>query len=112
MWLLLPGREGIVSEPVAGGMAAVPAAAAAPQAALSPVPEASSGILQTGLFSREENTQAMAARLKSAGFTAIITRRRVNGTEYWAVGVSPGQNMNETILKLRDAGFESFPVYE
>jgi hypothetical protein len=69
-------------------------------------------VLQIGLFSREENTQAMAEKLKNAGFAAIVNRRRVNGTEYWAVGVPPGENINATILRLKDAGFESFPVYE
>jgi hypothetical protein len=54
----------------------------------------------------------MAERLRRGGFTPLVTRRRVNGTEYWAVGVSPGENMNDTILALKNAGFESFPVYE
>jgi hypothetical protein len=105
MWILLPGREGVVIEE--------PVSAAAP--VIRP-PEtdapASRGILQTGLFGREENARTMAERLRSAGFNALVTRRRVNGTEYWAVGVPPEDNPNETILKLKNAGFESFPVYE
>ena len=119
MWILLPGREGIVfSEPSPaagnaqsdGDRAPDPPPRSGMAAASSP---ASSGspILQTGLFSREENTSAMAERLKKAGFTALISRRRVNGTEYWVVGVPPGENMNDTILALKNAGFESFPVY-
>jgi hypothetical protein len=125
MWILLPGRDGVVlEEPVTGGAPAVPAQGTAPQvtavqpaqpdtppAFVSPAP-APRGMLQTGLFSREENAQAMAARLKNADFAALVTRRRVNGAEYWAVGVPPDENMNETILKLKNAGFESFPVYE
>jgi hypothetical protein len=121
MWLLLPGREGVVlGEPAA--LAGTPAeaprppvsgagAAAAPVPALPASSSAVSPILQTGLFRSEENTQALAERLKKAGFTPLVTRRRVNGTEYWAVGVSPGENMQDAILKLKDAGFESFPVY-
>jgi hypothetical protein len=127
MWLLLPGREGVVlgeraasagsAEAGAGPAASPPVAAvpapvpALPAAVPSATAAAGSVVLQTGLFSGEENTRAMADRLQKAGFTALITRRRVNGTEYWAVGVSPGENMNDTILALKDAGFESFPVY-
>jgi hypothetical protein len=83
-----------------------------PPAAVSPAAASPGGVLQTGLFSREENTQAMAERLRRGGFTPVVTRRTVNGTEYWAVGVSPGENMNDMILRLKNAGFESFPVYE
>lgn len=121
MWLLLSGREGIVlgepliaaagnaqeSHPVAVSSGAVPA----PPAAVSSPAESGSVILQTGLFSREENTTAMADRLRKAGFTAVITRRRVNGTEYWAVGVHPGEDVQGVTLALKNAGFESFPVY-
>jgi hypothetical protein len=71
----------------------------------------SSSILQTGLFSREDNAKAMAERLRAAGFLAGITRRQVNGNNYWVVGVPPGDNMNATIMRLKDAGFESFPVF-
>jgi tetratricopeptide (TPR) repeat protein len=117
MWLLLSGREGIVlGEPRAAadgssGEAPVPASFPASGAAPSSAVAAGSAVLQTGLFRNEENTQAMAERLTKAGFTPLITRRRVNGTEYWAVGVSPGENMQDAVLKLKDAGFESFPVY-
>jgi cell division septation protein DedD len=68
-------------------------------------------MLQTGLFSREENAQALAGRLREAGFGVTITRRTVNGTGYWAVGVPPGPDHNRMILLLKDAGFEAFPVY-
>jgi tetratricopeptide (TPR) repeat protein len=68
-------------------------------------------MLQTGLFSREENAQALADRLREAGFGVTITRRTVNGTGYWAVGVPPGPDHNRMILLLKDAGFEAFPVY-
>ncbi|MDR2743399.1 MAG: SPOR domain-containing protein [Treponema sp.] len=118
MWLLLPGREGIVlGEPlttVDGSLQDAPPRSTptpVPASQTSPPAAAGSPILQTGLFRSEENTQALAERLRKAGFTPLITRRRVNGTEYWAVGVSPGENMHDVILRLKDAGFEAFPVY-
>ena len=69
-------------------------------------------MLQTGLVGREENAQALAGRLQNAGFVPIITQKVVNGTLFWAVGVSPGQDHNYTILLLKDKGFEAFPVYQ
>jgi cell division septation protein DedD len=68
-------------------------------------------MLQAGLFGREENAQALAGRLRGAGFAPVISTKTVNGTAYWAVGVSPGQDYANTILLLKDAGFEAFPVY-
>jgi tetratricopeptide (TPR) repeat protein len=67
--------------------------------------------LQTGLFSREENAQAAAARLSAKGFAAEVGRKTVNGVAYWAVSVAPGEDSNRTIMRLKDAGFESFPVF-
>jgi hypothetical protein len=89
---------------------AVQPPAAAPAPAVTPT-DAPPGSLQTGLFSREENARSMADRIRRAGFSPSITRRQVNGTDYWSVHVPPGQNMMDTIIRLKDAGFESFPVY-
>jgi hypothetical protein len=68
-------------------------------------------MLQTGLFGKEENAQALADRLRKAGFIPAVTIKTVNGTQSWAVGVQPGSDYNRTILLLKDAGFEAFPVY-
>jgi cell division protein FtsN len=67
--------------------------------------------LQTGLFSREENAQAAVSRLAAKGFAATISQKPVNGVVYWAVSVAPGEDSNRTIMRLKDAGFESFPVF-
>jgi cell division septation protein DedD len=68
-------------------------------------------MLQTGLFSREENARALAERLRVAGFSPVITKKTVDRKEHWAVGVVPGPDPSRTILLLKDKGFESFPVY-
>ena len=75
------------------------------------VPENPGGpaVLQAGLFGREENAQTLAARLRNAGFVPIISIKKVNGTAYWAVGVPPGGDYANTVLLLKDAGFEAFP---
>jgi hypothetical protein len=54
----------------------------------------------------------MVERLKKAGFDAGLRRRTVKGAAYWAAAVAPGPDMNGTIRLLKEAGFESFPVYE
>jgi hypothetical protein len=112
LWFLFPGREALT----------LAAAGESLPVSLSPadqsprVRETAEGaapvVLQTGLFSREENARALVERLKRAGFQAGITRRGVKGTDYWAVTVPAGNDMGRTIIQLKDAGFESFPVFQ
>lgn len=99
-WLLPAGRDGVY---LANPVPASPPAA--PSGGTGSVP------LQTGLFGREENAQAMAARLRNAGFTGTVSSKRVNGAPYWVVTVPGGTNMEETIRRLKSAGFEAFPVF-
>jgi hypothetical protein len=118
LWVLMAGREGMGFEepaPPPRSPDPVMAASAAAAAAEAPPPESPAAegpaALQTGLFSREENARAMAERLRTAGFAPAISRRGINGNGYWAVQVEPGRDLNATILALKHAGFESFPVY-
>jgi tetratricopeptide (TPR) repeat protein len=117
LWLLYPGGE------VPGGAAqstapAVPARTAPSRtdAAASRIGEGTPGegpaYIQTGLYGRVENARIQAGRLADAGFTASIIERSVNGSRYWAVVMPPGPDYNHTILGLKDAGFESFPVFD
>jgi hypothetical protein len=69
-------------------------------------------LLQTGIFSREENARALSDRLKKAGFSPVISQKTVQGENYWVVGVVPGPDPSRTTLLLKDKGFESFPVFE
>ena len=107
LWLLFPGRESIVLSTPQPSPAAQ--SAAPPPPAPGPM-EHSAEILQTGLFGREENARSMAEQLKKAGFEPQITRRQLSGNDYWAVSVPGGRDMNNTIMRLKDAGFESFPI--
>jgi hypothetical protein len=95
LWLLLPGREGF-------SLSAPPSVSS---------PESGAKALQTGLFSNEANARAHSDRLKNAGFSPGLVRRTVNGSTYWAVTVPAGQNTSQTIQKLKNAGFESFPLF-
>jgi tetratricopeptide (TPR) repeat protein len=109
LWLLGLPSSGALPAPAAGQ----PERRVSAESTVSPATESGQGpvMLQTGLFGREENAQTLAGRLRNAGFAPIISTKTVNGTAYWAVGVLPGADYNATILLLKDAGFEAFPVY-
>ena len=110
LWLLFPGRESIqLSAPAASAPAAVPSTAP-PAATPTPAPASPGVLLQTGLFSNEANAQSLAERLRRAGFQPQISRRQQGGADRWAVLVPGGADMNATMQRLRNAGFESFPV--
>lgn len=76
-------------------------------------PAASGGpaALQLGLFKEEKNARALVSRLSAKGFTATIAPRSVGGSAYYAVTVDPGKAVEETTMRLKDAGFESFPLF-
>jgi tetratricopeptide (TPR) repeat protein len=122
LWFLYPGRGNIaIGRPVPVQPPEVPrqyelSPAPAPAVAMAPTPLSAVPVtgpraLQTGLFSREENARSAAARLAAKGFAAEVGRKTVNGVAYWAVSVAPGKDPNRTIMRLKDAGFESFPVF-
>ncbi|MDR1287092.1 MAG: SPOR domain-containing protein [Treponema sp.] len=107
LWLLpagplLPAGEG---PPAAG---AAPPEGESASARIAPPPAGRA--LQAGLFGKEANAAAMTERLKEAGFSPAVVRRTVNGNEYWAVHVPAGNDANETLRRLKDAGFDAFPV--
>ena len=133
LWLLYPGRSSIslsaplppapapsapaalnTVPPSSTPRAVIPASSiipSIPDGSRPPAISASPGrALQTGYFSREENARALAENIKKAGFEPQIVRRQVNGNDRWTVYVPCGADENATIKKLKDAGFESFPV--
>jgi tetratricopeptide (TPR) repeat protein len=102
LWLLFPGREQVnLAAPVPD----------APRNPSIPTADKAAPLLQTGLFSREANAQAMAAQLKAAGFEAAVAPRLVKGKSYWAVTVISGPDIQKTMTSLQEKGFESFPVF-
>ena len=108
LWILFSGREnlGLINPAQAAPATMAPAATAPAQ-----VPAAPGGmVLQTGLFSREENARALSDKINKAGFRSIVQMKPQNGINYWLVYVPYGSDMNVMIKKLKDAGFDSFPV--
>ena len=122
LWLLFPGTAGsspvgtarpVTPSPVVPAAStptvSAPANPAAPVVS-TPSATASTVVLQTGLFSKEANARAQSEALRKAGFTASISRKLVNGAEYWAVTVPEGQDQRKTAADLKKAGFDSFPI--
>jgi len=110
-----PPKPAASAEPPKSAAPAEPPKSAAPAEPLgptiAPIPaKPAAVVLQTGLFGKEANAHAQSDALRKAGFTAAISRKLVNGTEYWAVTVPAGENTNKTIQELKKAGFESYPV--
>ncbi|GMO37529.1 MAG: hypothetical protein Ta2F_13780 [Termitinemataceae bacterium] len=101
-WMLFPGKQ----DTRIGELARSPATV--PEGNLEVATQHS---LQTGLYNSQENAAVQAGRLKAAGFNANVIRRSVAGSTYWAVAVPAGNNVNGTIASLKQAGFDSFPVF-
>jgi hypothetical protein len=49
-------------------------------------------------------------QLRAAGFPALSGGQTRAGTDYTAVYVRPGPDINQSIRDLKAAGFESFPT--
>ncbi|GAB1481585.1 hypothetical protein MASR2M78_04000 [Treponema sp.] len=69
--------------------------------------------LQIGLYRGLENAQEMVKRLESKGFKAEVSSRLVDTEKYWVVTVPLASKVRDIdlILRLKDAGFESFPIF-
>lgn len=92
--------------------APVPRAEPAPPA-LGSAKDPDGGIrLQVGLFGSEANARAFVLRLEKAGFAAAVGKRSIAGKEYLTVTVAGGADPDAAALRLKDAGFESFPLLE
>lgn len=65
---------------------------------------------QTGFFQSETYAKRLCAELVRKGFSAIVRKEvRPNNSIYFAVLVKAEKN---TVLRLKDAGYESVPVFE
>jgi tetratricopeptide (TPR) repeat protein len=105
LWLLSGASQPVSTNPSVSPGPSVTETSGGPEKTGGPV------MLQTGLFSQEENARALAERLRNAGFTPVVSQKTVNEKDHWAVGVQPGNDPSRTTLLLKDKGFESFPVY-
>lgn len=66
---------------------------------------------QTGAFSKEANAAALVREMAARGFAPVLERRERGGTPLWVVLVPPGVDAQSTLLRLKDAGYEAYPVF-
>jgi cell division septation protein DedD len=67
---------------------------------------------QLGFFRQRDYAEELVAKLRAKGFEPIIrNEKRPSGTVYFAVLV-PEDPRGEVGPRLKDAGFESFPLFE
>ncbi|MFO7848522.1 MAG: tetratricopeptide repeat protein [Spirochaetia bacterium] len=69
--------------------------------------------VQTGSFRDIENADYMAAELEKKGFSAQVEEKTVNGTKYHQVIVPVPEDLRaqNIMLRLKEEGFEGYPVY-
>jgi len=132
-WLLTPA-SGAVRPPAAPepGSPAVPpgassAAGPVPSASKTPDPSAARPVpsppaggradservaaYQVGAFSEEANASALIRELAGKGVKASLERKERGGRPLWVVLVPAGTDSQATLLRLKDAGYEAYPVF-
>jgi len=109
LWLLLPGVPAGTPMGIPEGSTLAELVSSPPAASPAPRTTPPTQGQQTGLFRSETNARNHAEALLRAGFTAILSRRMVNGVEHWAV-VVPAEHPARTASELRMAGYDSFTV--
>ena len=112
-WLLTAAGGGSrPAEAPTPGSTAAPSSVS-PAASASVQPSGSSGItaFQAGAFSEESNAAAMIRELRAKGFAASAEKRERAGKPLWVVLVPVGSDAQATLLRLKDAGYEAYPVF-
>jgi cell division septation protein DedD len=67
---------------------------------------------QIGIFSREENAKALIAELGKKGFSARMEKRRVGEKDLLSVLVTSKDNGRNLGDRLKNAGYEAWPLFE
>lgn len=100
--------RGAASAPTQAPAPAGGVASSAPGAA-----EASAGPThyQVGAFRDRSNAQALADRLSGLGFSASLRSRNDDRGAVFTVVVPAGSDPGATLLRIKDAGFEAWPLF-
>lgn len=108
--------EGDAVAPAPPPAAAAPASVAAPPTAPAGVQDGPSRF-QVGYYAKLENAKAMADKLLASGFAASLEARPQlrakpgDDGKRWAVVVDGGKEPAKTQARLKDAGYESYPLF-
>ena len=70
-------------------------------------------LIQTGSFLDKENAEYLSKDLKALGFNSHVEAQQINGKIYNKVFVTAEsvEDAKKLILKLKDKGFEGYPIY-
>lgn len=103
------GAPPVAPTPVAPATVAAGGTATASQAAS----EASAGPThyQVGAFRDQANAQALVKRLSGLGFNASLRSRNDDRGAVFTVIVPAGSDPGATLLRIKDAGFEAWPLF-
>ncbi len=66
---------------------------------------------QVGAFAEEANADSLFEELGRKGFYPRKSRRDRGGQAIWTVAVPAGDDSSETLLRLKDAGYEAYPLF-
>lgn len=107
----LPSPESLIARPAAVG---TPSPLAAGQS-VTVVPDttgrsAQAAYYQIGVFSNLENAELAMDRLQKSGFRAMRSQRTQDARTLHIVYVAAGSDPAHTLLALKDAGFEAWPL--
>ena len=71
-------------------------------------------MIQTGSFQDPENAEYHVKDLEEAGFTSKIVEKTMSGTVYHRVVIPdvPVEEVQKYLLRLKDRGYEGWPLYE
>ena len=69
--------------------------------------------IQLGSFTVKDNAYVLLESVKSKGFQARLETKTVNGTDYISVivPVEKSSEMQTLYIRLKEAGYEGYPVY-
>ncbi len=69
--------------------------------------------IQTGSFRDSENAGYMSKDLNNLGFKTFVEKQNVGGITYFKVllDAKDPQDVQKLILRLKDKGFEGYPIY-
>ncbi len=80
---------------------------------VEPDAKSAAAAIQLGSFSVKDNAVDLQKHLTEAGYAAEIRSKDVNGKTYYTVTipVDDGADIQVLLIKLKEKGFEGYPVY-
>jgi cell division septation protein DedD len=117
--IAVPATPAPAAAPATSLPAAAAPAAAAPASAGAAKPAGTPGAaapspealrFQVGAYASAENAERLRKELEGKGFTVVVEKRSGKGGSLLTVIVEGGADSDATRLKLKDSGYEAFPL--